>query len=136
MASIQFENDATNYLEIDEPLWIAYLSNGKVVNHQNWLELKKYCEQERLYIYNLILRFRSNIVHPFPENQDGYFFTKKFIQGFGGTCLDNFIVGAVKNSFIITKEYTLPALELAESSMRTLKDNEHKTITKKLSGLY
>ena len=102
--------------------WQATLSNGLVVfqddynpayvqEHSAWIRLKKYCQQNKLYITNLILVFRTHIID-IPQNKDGYYFSK----GVTAWCSDDktyhqYIVGYVEDDKVYTTSYIIPELE-------------------------
>ena len=68
---------------LDRWHWEVRLNNGEVVYQDDyrpglepmaWRRLKAYCQSRRLFITRLILRFRSHVETPLPDNQMGYLF--------------------------------------------------------------
>lgn len=118
---------------IDEKaVWIASLSDGSFVYQDDeregeeipvaWLRLKKWLQNRpEIWITDLHFRFRSNIIHPLPRKQEGYFFCRKVFQGFGSKkSLQSYVGGYVYDGVIHTNTITIPELEVVETGTRDL----------------
>jgi len=108
--------------------WIADLSNGISVYQDDnregciepiaWKRLKQYIKSEKVFIINLHLQFRSNIINVFNGIEtDGYFFGNKIVQFLGGGSLNFFIVGYIKSNLIYRKTFKVPELVLADEDV-------------------
>jgi hypothetical protein len=118
---------------IDEKaVWVAKLSDGSFVYQDDyrpgetipiaWLRLKKYLETEKeISIIGLHFRFRSNIIHPLPENSDGYFFSNKIIQPLSKNKVPpfNFFVGGyLENKVINRVTIKIPEMDLVARDIK------------------
>lgn len=114
--------------------WVATLSNNFKVYQDDdrpgeeiasaWLRLQRYCEIGKVSIISLHLQFRSNIIHPLPQNAKGYFFSNKIVQFVGGKePFKFFVLGSVDDKDVITTQtFKIPELIKLEESKRNLSD--------------
>lgn len=111
-------------LDKDEPYWIVELNNGdKIYQDDNrpgfslsaWDRLYDYCKNNNLYIKNIWIKFRSNIVS-MPSDKDGYWFKKGLLAGFrkdnGRRFKDVnfFIFGYIENNIMKVIKWRIPEL--------------------------
>lgn len=100
-----------------ELYWNVRLSNGLEVYEDDgvencWLRLKRYCEENNLYIVNMVLCFRSHHVQ-IPTNAPGYFFIKGIMSFVGGQTYHQYKIGILNNNgdFVEITTYDTPSLE-------------------------
>jgi hypothetical protein len=117
----------------EKPLWVATLNDGTVVYQDDerpgefssaWLRLKQNCALSNRWIIRLHLQFRSNIIHPLPENCRGYFFSKKLIQFVGGKKFDFYLIGHVLDNkdLVVVRTFKVPELIELQVETRSLID--------------
>jgi hypothetical protein len=95
-------------------IWIrCKLTNGEEFNidkHDEWIDLKKKCESERLYFSELYLQFKSHKETVDIEDSDGIYIVKSVIGKMGGETRHYFTTGKVKNSKVDKKMWITPEL--------------------------
>lgn len=133
------ENDITRDYAEGNPRWIVKLNNGQnvysfdhheVKTESSWVKLKKYCEENKLYIVDMKIHFRSNIVS-LPENQNGYFFRRGILASLLSEYSQHFMyVGYLDREQIVVKKYQVPAMLLDDTELRTVEGNEDSLILK------
>lgn len=110
--------------------WVVKLNDGNLVYQDDnrpdavppsaWERLGIVCKANNLYIVDMYLQFRSNIVH-LPSNADGYFFSKMAMGGFGSEKTWNFyIVGCLKNDILTVEHWKMPELLQYEVETRNV----------------
>lgn len=77
----------------EKPMWIVNLNNGVTVyqsddnpnleDRNSWLCLKKYAEENQLYIKDMVVRFRDH-TETIGSNAKGYFFVHSILGNFVG----------------------------------------------------
>jgi hypothetical protein len=130
---VSFELDSF-ITQKDKTFWIAKLSDGRTVYQDDdrpdyeernaWLRLKKFCEENNLFVTQVKIQFRDHI-EVLPESNEGYFFR---YGAFG--CLKSkksysrFIVGPVKNNQVEVQVWRIPEiiLENEYSETRNIED--------------
>jgi hypothetical protein len=101
------------------PMWVVTLDNGLTVYQSDenpnlevknsWLGLKKYVEENGLYIKDMILRFRDH-AEVVGSNADGYFFIHSILGNIVGYCQNFYKAGTLQNNLIVGKEWIIPEL--------------------------
>ena len=104
--------------------WIATLSDGTRVYQDDerpgletssaWIRLREYlAERPELKIDNMVIQFRSNMIHVNDGPVDGFFFCKAAL---GSPVMPKtvgfFVVGTIKNGILKTRKYRVPELLL------------------------
>lgn len=123
-------------------IWIATLNNDEkvycddfrpgVVPESAWLRLKSYCQENGLYIKDLIVKFRSNCIGV-ESGCDGYFFSKALRAYWGANKNINFfIVGTLKNGILVTSKYRVPELIFEYSEERDIDESKENLICKNM----
>lgn len=117
---------------IDEKCrWIVDLSDGTSAYQDDcregyeepiaWRRLGEYTKINKLQINTLHLQFRSNIIHPIPDEAfplEGFFFCNKIVTFLGGGNLHFYVVGYLKDGKIYRKVYKTPELILFDQDIK------------------
>lgn len=117
------------------PYWKASLSNGLIVTDDNsyegssWQLLKRYCEDNSVYVTELSLHFRKNCVYLPPDKEA--FFLRYSILGFLGGQRNFIIMGYLQDGKVYAEKWSVPELVFEELSIRTLEESENSLIWKK-----
>jgi hypothetical protein len=108
-------------------IWVAGLSDGSTVYaddnrpgvepYSAWTRLKRFVETKCLAITSLELRFRSNSISI--HVGEASFFCRAGLGFFnGGSQIDFFIVGWMKNGILTVQRYSVPDLILVDQEIR------------------
>ena len=101
-------------------IWFVTLSNGETVYQDDdrpniepssaWLRLKTYCKENDVYITEMFLKYRSNIVK-IGSNEQGYYFCKS-VSGFlfSDETRHSYVVGTVRGNNVMVKSIKTPEL--------------------------
>lgn len=101
------------YKKDKNKIWIrAILSNLEeiyLIDYNEWLKLKLYCQENKLSIDKIGLQYRSHSVEINTENTDGVYLVKSLIGSFGESNKHTFTIGKlygnkVKKTMWITPE--------------------------------
>lgn len=102
--------------------WAATLSNGVTIYEDRpscWIDLKKYCEQEGLFIESLRIVFRDNTYHVKPA--DKYFVGKAVGSNFGnGESLHFYLTGRLSGDILLVDKVSVPALIRESTEQRDI----------------
>lgn len=112
-------NDGTEVW--DDDYRPEYTING--MRDPSWSRLKRYCDENKLWVTNMYLRFRSHYEHLEP-NQDGYFFIRKMLAQMGGYSSQFFITGVLKGGELHSTEWRVPELIPVEHKIRNFEKDE------------
>lgn len=105
----QLDDFMVDYIE-RKARWEVKLNNGEKIYQDDgrpgvqpysaWRRLRKYCEENQLYIIEMLFGFRSN-TYSLPSNADGYFFSHGSRGCFGSTrTIFLFHVGVLQNGIL------------------------------------
>lgn len=143
MSICKEKDDFIDSKEMWEAHWRVDLNNGEQVYDDDgrrnekdqpmissWLRLKEYCDEHKLWITSMYLRFRSHYEHITP-NADGYFMKKGGLASPGMPTHHYLIVGVVEQHIINVNKWKIPELIVEEEDTRKLKNNLEWTILKK-----
>ena len=125
----------------NNPLWIVTISNGETIYQDDgrpniepasaWVRLKKYCEENNLYITNMKVRNKSH-VEDVGSDYDGYFFCKSAgALMFGDTTQHSFVLGFLEGEKLSVRKWRLPELIPEEIEERDPYDLPECIIAKK-----
>lgn len=125
----------------EQVMWIVNLSNGEtayqcdfspeeMTGDNSWLCLKRYVEENNLFIKDMILRFRDH-VELVGSDVDGYYFARVLFASALGYCQDFYNAGVVcAGSYlaggniyrgrVTGKQWIIPELIVFESFERDL----------------
>lgn len=125
--------------------WIASLSNGQTAFQKDehpdmefsnsWLGLKKYCEDNQIYVKDLYLRFRDHL-EPIAKNADGFFFIKSILGNITGYCQNFYHTGAYyegKNHIKVDK-WLIPEILVLEHQDRLIDETVLPSLIRKVNG--
>ena len=124
-----------NYL-IDKTIWVATLSNGLVVYQDDeksgknepvaWKRLYDYCQQEKVDIIGMYLKFRSNIKQmPSGEDIDGYYFSYGAHREFDEEITRmHYVCGTYSEGRIESTWYTTPELTKTRTDSRKMSEKD------------
>lgn len=119
---IQFARDVE--LWESSPRWEAQLSNGQTayyVNDDSWFALKKYCEEEKIYITRFLVGFRDHIE---VFSGGSIFFRHGARQNWRSQkTRPLYLVGKV-NGEVHIKKYLMPELEFLTEETRSIEECE------------
>lgn len=114
-----------------KPMWIVNLSDGTTAyqsddnplmeHHNSWLCLKKYAEENKLYIKDMILRFRDH-VEVVGSGAKAYFFVHMILGNFVGYSQLFYNTGVLEGDTIKVNQWIIPELIVLESSIKKLTD--------------
>ncbi len=116
----------------DKPLWVAWLSNGKVVYQDDgrpgvgepsaWKRLRRHCEQHKLWLTRLGLKFRSHEQFDIlPKDAEAYFFCNRIFAVMGSEHQHRLaVVGHKAGDQLHCKTFKVPELLLFETDTRGL----------------
>ena len=122
-------DDYTSDYEMWNTVWHVFLNNGEEIWDDDkrpglidpsWVRLKRYCDENNLYITKMYLKFRSHYEHLNP-NESGYFLVRKLKGHFGSDRNSHyFITGYLKDDGSVeSTEWKCP--ELIPESYRNRK---------------
>ena len=104
-----------SYFAETNPRWEVELNNGETAYHDNeapssWLRLRKYCQDNNLWIVKMKFGFRNN-VKSLPDNADGYFFCRSALGMCGWEKTTHyFIVGTLQNGSLQVQYWKVPEM--------------------------
>jgi hypothetical protein len=114
-----------------KPMWIVNLSNGEVAyqsdddpqmeNHNSWLCLKKYAEENGLYIKDMVLRFRDH-VEVVGSGAKAYYFVHMILGNFIGYNQLFYNTGVLVGDTIKVNQWIIPELMVLETSTKIISD--------------
>jgi hypothetical protein len=94
--------------------WIrATLSNHAEIylrNYQEWLQLKIFCENNKLGIDKIGLQYRSNSIEIDTTNTDGVYLTRSIFATFGQEEKQTYTVGKIYGSKVKKTIWMIPEL--------------------------
>jgi len=122
------------------PRWEVTLNNGEhfcqddgrpgLKPRSAWLRLGKYCQENDLYITNMLIGFRDN-VHHLPPDQDGYYFSHGARGAFGNPkTMKLFFVGALQNGVLEVTCWKVPEMLKEATTIRDVNGAGECLITK------
>ena len=100
------------------PIWKIELNNNQIIYQErknDWLELKDYCENNKLIIVKLQILFKNKSIR-MPDNMSGYFFNRIEKLCFGHDLKLFIVVGYQVGEIILIFRYILPRLDLVEET--------------------
>lgn len=114
-----------------ETRWIATLSNGESVIQDDyrpgvfpesaWLRLKKYCEDNNVFVTNLNLQFRSHIECA-ANNCDGIYFCRAILASMFNQQTPMYNVGVIRNNKVFLTKWRTPELIVVGNEEREIED--------------
>ena len=94
--------------------WIIIeLTNGSTHfrDHFNgWLEIKRICDDENIFIKRLYLKFRSHLVEIDIKDADGLYLVRSILGKIGGKSKEHYTTGVVKGDKVYKKMWMIPEL--------------------------
>lgn len=122
------ENDYTRSFAEGTTRWVCQLNNGETIYQDGytpntWLRLKKYCEENFLYIISMYVHFRTHRID-LPENKEGYFFRQAAGMLLTDTQTQQFyLVGYIENDKLHVIKYRVPELIKISKEVRSIDDH-------------
>lgn len=123
----------------DDVRWIVTLSNNFVVfedkqsKENSWLNLKKFCETNQIFIKDLRLEFRSHTEYIEP-NCAGYFFCYGIQARVGDTkSYHQYVIGTLKNindEYLEITKWIVPELIISDIESRHINKCKNSLILK------
>lgn len=124
-----FEDDFVQNYKLGNPRWVVHLNNGTTVfqddgrpglSENAWLRLKKYCEENKLYIVRMHVQNRSNVKR-LPSEMDGYVFRKGVRGVFGVDGTTNlFFTGWLSQDVLTVQKWRVPEMILENTEIRCI----------------
>ncbi len=128
--------------------WVIDLSNAERIYQDDdrpgvyprsaWERLRLYCYENKVFIVNMYLQFRSNVVNCLPTNAPAYFFSHQVIGVFGSDItIGCYLVGHVnENSETVrVQQWKTPELILLGEEDRVADFNSLTIISREGYGL-
>ena len=122
-------------------IWFVTLSNGETVYQDDdrpniepssaWVRLKTYCKENDVYITEMFLKYRSNVIKV-GSNEQGYYFCKS-VSGFlfSDETRHSYVVGTVRGNNVMVKSIKTPELISEFSEVRPRPKSEECIIQSK-----
>lgn len=89
------------------------ISNDKKIylrNYEEWFDLKEYCEQNKLNVLNIQIRYRSHVIEIDTSNSDGVYLVKSLLSKFSGEVKNTITVGLLQDKSVEKTVWLLPEL--------------------------
>lgn len=124
-----------DFVEI-HPRWEVILNNGETIYDDveapsAWIRLRKYCQDNNLWIVKMLFGFRTNM-RSLPENADGYFFCRSALGMCGiNKTIHYFIVGTLQNGSLEVQYWKVPEMLFENKENRKTNENDECLIMKK-----
>jgi hypothetical protein len=101
-------------------VWIKIrFTDGQQVyfnNHREWLNIKDFCQKKSVFISNLELQFKSNLVKIDLDGAEGLYFVPSVMGQIGKSSKNYLTVGVLKNDLVHKDMWLVPEL-IVEKSM-------------------
>ena len=115
------------YRKNKEAVWIKLeMTDGtfQYFDHfQQWLEVKRLCDDTDIFIKKMAIQFRSHRVEiDIPSNCDGLYFIRSLKGAIGGTAKDHYTVGTVCNKIVHKLMFTVPELTIEDQRDETIEN--------------
>tara|TARA_R110000765_G_scaffold93225_7_gene175808 strand:- start:21742 stop:22275 length:534 start_codon:yes stop_codon:yes gene_type:complete len=122
-------------------IWYVTLSNGETVYQDDgrpnvepssaWVRLKDYCGENNVYIEEMFLKYRSNVIKT-ASNVKGYYFCKS-VSGllFSDETRHSYVVGSVDGDKVSISSWKTPELTPEFSEIRPRPDSDECIIESK-----
>ena len=119
---------------LSNPIWVVTLNNNEVIyqddgcvsneEYSAWIRLKKYCQENNLYITDMSVGFRSNR-YSLLSNADGYYFSRGARGAFGNPRTTHlFFAGTLTNGILSVTCWKVPEMLEEQTETRPIKEND------------
>ena len=107
------------YMDNKDAIWIkARLDDGSeffMDKHKGWRDLKGYCLDNRAFLEELKLQFRSHEVDINIEDAQGVYLVRSVLGKMGGSTRDFYTVGILKGQEVHKTMWCVPELVIEKS---------------------